>query len=378
MDFHTVLDQISRMSFVQECIQFITPNARLILHGFLVCFAAVGLRAQGAKDSWSGVWQTYWRGGGAILDLSQSGQEVSGTYPLYAGNVEAKAQGRKLEGRWFEQSGREGEFLFVMARDRQTFMGRFENGEWWTGMRMSSSSAYRPIQADLSSPRETLRSLIMASQAAEKGYIELIQPALETIDFSDMTSAKLLGRSALPQERIEYVRLFAKILDQFTFRIWDLPGESLPGSTNQDDVQVQFQQPSSTNVLDISFIKKNQSWLLDPIAPEILEEHLRILEESRFRRLDLSSGTEYKSANSQMNELRFQIHPNLSSPRATMRQFLDTIEHFDLGGSGRVYQTMDLAALNVQIHEEEAELLAYYLKQILDRIGLTILQENSK
>jgi len=45
------------------------------------------------------------------LILEQEGATVTGTYPLYAGPVEAKAVGRELRGRWIED-GRTGMFVF--------------------------------------------------------------------------------------------------------------------------------------------------------------------------------------------------------------------------------------------------------------------------
>jgi hypothetical protein len=81
---------------------------------------------------WTGIWHTRWRNGGAVLELQQEGRRVTGTYPLYDGRIEAAIQGRLLVGDWIEPT-RRGGFIFTMAPDGQSFMGRFDSGEWWTG-----------------------------------------------------------------------------------------------------------------------------------------------------------------------------------------------------------------------------------------------------
>ena len=375
MDLCLDLNQSLLMSMFLEFIKHMLLQRKFTFLGLLACLIGSNLRAQNADAPWSGDWQTYWRGGGAILHFTQSELEVSGTYPLYEGKVEALVRGRQLEGRWFEQSGREGQFLFVMSPDQQTFMGRFDSGEWWTGNRLMDAEAFDEINVNLSSPRETLRSMIMAGQAAEEGFIELIQPALQTVDWSQIRSLKIPESPPLPQERIDYIRLLMKVLDFYTFRLWDLPGPSLPGSTMKDAVQIQLHQKTAMHDFEISFSRKNQLWLIDPVAPQALKEHLHILEKSKTKPSTSPNEVALPDSPVMDGSVRPRINPNLSSPRETMHLFLDAIEHFRLGGRLQVFRTMDLDALNVLIHEEEAELIAYYLKQVLDRIGHTILQE---
>jgi len=55
-----------------------------------------------AGDDWSGKWDSRWRGGGATLEMTQTGDRVSGAYPLYNGRIEAKVVGRRLIGEWVE------------------------------------------------------------------------------------------------------------------------------------------------------------------------------------------------------------------------------------------------------------------------------------
>ncbi|MER8552667.1 hypothetical protein NKH37_10885 [Mesorhizobium sp. M1217] len=108
--------------------------------------------------SWTGVWDTKWRGGGAQIKFEQTGADVKGVYPLYSGRIEAKAEGDKLVGHWFE-GDRQGAFTFVQSPDGESFMGRFDvaTAEWWTGVRVS---AVEDVRVDQSSPMSTMRSFL--------------------------------------------------------------------------------------------------------------------------------------------------------------------------------------------------------------------------
>ena len=87
-----------------------------------------------AEPSWTGQWDTRWREGGARMELRQQGGKVSGACPAYGGQIDGTVQGRELQGQWTE-GPRSGQVRFAMAPDGQSFMGRFETVEWWTGAR---------------------------------------------------------------------------------------------------------------------------------------------------------------------------------------------------------------------------------------------------
>src|SRR5436305_7749064 len=91
-----------------------------------------------AGDDWSGKWDSRWRGGGATLEMTQNGDRVTGTYPLYNGKIEAKVDGRRLVGEWVEsqKAERRGKFEFTLSPDGDSFAGMFESGEWWNGTRI--------------------------------------------------------------------------------------------------------------------------------------------------------------------------------------------------------------------------------------------------
>lgn len=341
------------------------PGARSRRRLLAACLGAwfIGGADGAAADPaapWQGTWETRWRGGGAILRLQQNGSEVTGTYPLYEGTVSATATGRELDGRWEESSGRQGAFLFYLSRDGESFMGRFDSGEWWTGVRLSDSEDYVAQLADLSSPRETLRSFLEAANAARGGFIERIRPALETIDFEDpsLRSTKVAGSPLLPGERIEYARQLYRVLDELTFRIWSVPGPSEPGATEAPAIEVTLGQTGTTNTFALRFRRNEDSWLIEPPPLPVLTAAQAQLWERR---------------GGQPPTVR--EHLLLRNPRDTLRTFLEEMSRFDLGGQTNVLRTLDLDHLGVSVREEDATLLAHYLKQVIDRIGFVLYQE---
>ena len=67
----------------------------------LLLWLALGpARAAGAQDaSWTGVWETRWRDGGARLSLQQDGTRVTGSYIPYEGRIEGLTNDNLLVGR---------------------------------------------------------------------------------------------------------------------------------------------------------------------------------------------------------------------------------------------------------------------------------------
>lgn len=316
------------------------------------------LQAQESSGNWTGTWQTQWRGGGAILRLEQTGNQVTGTYPLYDGTVEGTVTGRQLKGRWEEASGRTGEFFFVLAPDGGTFMGRFETGEWWTGTRLSNLADHLTAPVDLSSPRETLRSFLVAANAARDGFVERIQPALDTIDFSKLRSEKLADRPLLPQERIDYARELFRVLDQLTFRVWGLSVATELGLVNEPSMIISLPQSRTTNTFELRFIRNGEDWLIDP--PQRPELDLAL------KRLYARRGGDPPTAHE---------HLLLRNPRDTMRTFLEEMRRFDTGGRANVLRTLDDEAFPAMTREEDATLMAFYLMEVLDRVGSVLYQE---
>ncbi|WP_376096353.1 mechanosensitive ion channel family protein [Roseomonas sp. CCTCC AB2023176] len=287
-----------------------------------------------AQSTWTGTWDTRWRGGGAILDLRQDGSRVTGTYPLYGGTVEAEVRGRDLEGRW-QEGDRFGRFLFVQSEDGASFMGRFDTGEWWTGGRVGTANAR--LVVDQGTPRRAMRTFLAAANRARAGDVEAWGAAAAVVDFGEA------GRSLRPGQRLAAAQALADALDLTTFRLWSIPGRSAAG----DDVEVELPQAGTEVELPLSFRRRDGRWsILNPPAEAL---------EARVRALRAARGGAPPPADAYLS---------LRSARDVFLTLLDRrapeaarLAAFDLSG----------IAEPVRVHE--GNLAAEYLRQILLRIG---------
>jgi hypothetical protein len=90
-------------------------------------------------DYWSGTWSTTY----GMMHLTQSGNQVTGTYDYNSGHITGTVSGKVLTGTWSEAPtyslpNHAGEFQFTISSDGKTFSGgwRFDSsGSWtsWTG-----------------------------------------------------------------------------------------------------------------------------------------------------------------------------------------------------------------------------------------------------
>ncbi len=319
---------------------------------WLALLPGLAAATPGEPGDWSGAWESRWRGGGAQLILEQSGDRVEGTYPVLEGVIEGRVEGSRLKGTWRDPSG-EGDFVFSMAPDGQTFMGRFGTGEWWTARRQSpeeSSATYR----NKSSPAKTLFSFLLAANKAANGRIDRIGPALELLDFSAH------GESLTPTARMQLATRFFRILDRLTFRVWSVRplGNGAP-----DEFATELEQAGTGVEFTLGFRRVSapgepETWLLVVPPDEEMEEALdRLLE---------VYGGEIPHA---------RQHHELQSPRDTMRTFLEEWHNWRVEPSALFLRTMDLSRLPGATRVEEGALRGQYLKEIIGRIGPVIWQE---
>lgn len=310
--------------------------------------------------SWAGEWQTQWRTGGAVLSLEQDGNRVTGVYTLYDGQIEGTVKGRKLEGTWSEASGRGGGFLFTLATDSETFIGRFDSGEWWTGSRLPEGLDREVGSEDLSSPRETLRTFLIAANAARSGYVEQLRPALEAIDYSraDWPGRRTPDGNLFPKDRIDHARQLFRVLDELTFHIWSLPGAGDAMLADVTTFEVTLKQSGTSEDFDLPFIRRDGRWFIDAPPPSTLSRALEDLTERNGGRIPGA-----------------REHLELRDPRATMRTFLEEMSRLESGGWPAVRRTLDFEGLGVDVQEKEEQLAAHYLKHVIDRISFVIYQE---
>lgn len=310
----------------------------------LLC-ATASLAQQDAPADWSGTWETRWRDGGARVIMEQDGSTVTGSYPLFGGRIEAEATGRALHGRWLEND-RAGSFTFVQSQNGQSFTGRFDSGEWWTGARAASVLA-DIVAADQSSPMATMRSFLIASNKAADGYLDALGSA----------AALIRPPEALddPSSRFGYARVLHDVIDLTTFRIWDLPYEAADGGSA---VVVVLEQAGTGQTVAIPFRQIDGLWFIVPLAMDQLAD----------------SADRMRAAREAVTSERV-VGPGAQSPRDAMRDFLLGFAFSPDGSAEQTLATLDLRGRPEITREHDGQLLAGYLKRVIDRAGYVIWQE---
>lgn len=301
---------------------------------------------------WSGTWATQWRNGGAVVYLQQEDAEVRGHYPLFDGTLEGTVQGRQLQGTWHQANGREGGFVFAMADDGATFMGRFDSGEWWTGERVSRADEPRTSETNYASPREVLRSFLLTAGAGVGGDVSQLRPAVGCLMFPE------LDPNTPAPDPIQSVRLMYELLDQLTFRIWDVPGEDWAARTESESTVIRLAQQGTDEEVSLEFMRVEDGWRILALTQEVLRDRVEALRAARAARGRVNSEEAWRA-----------------SARSTMRTFLELVGADSAPAEARLVATMDLSHLGADPHQQEARLLSEYLKRVIDRVGFVLFQE---
>ena len=303
---------------------------------------------------WTGVWDTRWRDAGAILILQQADDRVVGTYPAVDGIIQGRVDGNTLSGTWRDAGGA-GTFTFSIAPDRQSFMGRFGSGEWWTGSRAEGQQArFFTEIPDGSSPERTLYAILRAGNEAGEGRTDRLGGALGLLDFSGYED------SLSSHARLRHARLLFQILDRLTFRVWALRPPNLEDLTEHSmellqagtglGFTVDFRRGGGAEGIDTWFLVVPPEEELRAALDELLEVHDGEMPHSRQ-------------------------HRKLQSPRDTMRTFVEQWDDARAGRNELFLRTMDLSQIAAAVREDEGELLGEYLLEVLYRIGLPLRQE---
>lgn len=312
---------------------------------FIAILIAPAAAQDGIKAEWDGNWDTRWRDGGAQLLLEQTGSIVTGVYPLYSGRVEAVAVGRELRGRWIEE-GRTGTFVFVQSQDGRSFAGRFESGEWWTGSR-AVTDLVQPVAVDQSSPMATMRGFLTAANRAVDGDLEALGIAVALVRPEDGVKDDA--------DHFDHARALYSVIDQTTFRLWDLPHE------REDDgntATVLLEQAGTGEDVIVTFQQEEGLWYLSAPPIDSLEAtHERLA----FARALATEGA--------------LEGPGLQSPRETMRRFLLSFRYSPDGSDPAALAALDLRGRQEVTRTHDGQVLAGYLKRVIDRAGYVIWQE---
>ncbi len=312
--------------------------------GILAILSAGGPSA--AELNWSGSWSTKWRDGGARMILQQSGDRVTGTYPLYAGEVTGRATDTTLEGRWTE-GARSGSFIFTMAPDRRSFVGRYGNGEWWSGGRANGTAP--SVSVNRSSVREAIRTFVKSGNLAKAGLDEAIGAAVTTLDFRHRPEAEPQG------QKVRLARQLFDLVSLMTFQIWEFPGEPLEA----DRFSTKLRQAGTDVALPLDLVRDaHGQW-------SILVPDDTALAASRTALLAPFGGRQPEPS----------AYLKLRTARDTMTAFQSAFATWDGEGRARVLDTLDSSQLFAATRTYEADLAAQYLKAILDRVSSAEPQE---
>lgn len=321
--------------------------ATLAFAVFVLIFLPQVLRAQQAD--FSGDWQTYWRTGSAVLSLEQAGDEMTGTYQPDNGRIEGTIKGRVLRGIW-EQTGASGRFVFALSQDGEVLTGRFGNGEYWNGFRDSAEEGSGAWYLANGTPRETLRSLLLATNAAvyagDAGALRQVANLVSYADPSTNAAQKAQRRA-----------LMFNILDMSTLRIMDVP--DAPETADQGIVRFDIGPAGMSQKTTVTFQEDAFGrWrVVLPTAEELAAERDRLLAALGH---DSMADLDRARAN---------------SPRAVLREFIQGTNGWDEGGHARALAVMDLSAVPERLHDLEGPIYADFVKRILDRVAYVIWQE---
>lgn len=329
-------------------------RAAMALAGLAALMLCAFAPAAAQTQDWTGEWQTFWRGGSAILTLEQTGDRVTGSYEPGGGRVEGQVVGDALRGRW-RQRGNSGEFVFALTTDGEAFTGRYESGEYWNGQRASEGEDGIARFYGTGAPRETLRSFLAAyNQAVYEGDLAAMRHAARLLRFE--------GNAADAREETVRRRLLWDLIDISTFRLRDAPGAlpaEAPGDLAADRVRSFRIGPDGASArMELRFGREGAGWrILVPSRASLRADLAEVLDELGHESLD---------------EL---VAARADSPRGALRRFI--LGTHDWQGTGReqALAALDLSFLPAQLRDVQAPVLADYLKRVLDRTGFVTWQE---
>ncbi|NLZ12232.1 MAG: mechanosensitive ion channel family protein [Alcaligenaceae bacterium] len=292
--------------------------------------------------SWTGDWDSTWRDRGARISLVQEGDQVTGGYKLYGGQVVAQVNGHELRGVWKER-GRDGTFYAVMSDDGQTFTARFGTGEWITGIRVEADNAFMGVALDRSSPANVMYHFLSIMNAVGPGRMELLSEASHFIDFSRLDPSSVISE-------LEYTQLLFSVLDRLTFRVWGI--QARPGQT---EMTVKLPQAGTDSSFELGFVLNDKDWWLVPPSPATL----------RQAKADLSLHRDIRMASDDAD---------LSSPRATVRNLFKAFSTQNIVLE-HALATLNMSEMSALAQQYEGPRLARYVYRALLRLGSPVWQE---
>lgn len=321
----------------------------LVCATLLLNLPALALDEAPAGEGWAGTWEMNWRGTSGYVILEQAGDRVSGRYPLYDGVIAAEVRrdgdGERLVGSW-TIGERSGAFIAALGKDKRTFTGRFDTGEWWTGAR--TSHATLPELPAAGTPREAFANFVIAGNLAANGMADGWRLAAALVDFSG--AAQPLTRA----EQLHQVQALFSLIDLTTFRYWSIP-DPLPGVAS---VALNLEQARSGAILALTMRQDDKGrWRIVSPGDSAL----------RAARTDMLAAYGGKAPAA-------DAYRQLQNPRDTMRAFLQGMADWNGAGRALALSTLDLSHFPELLREANGEINAHFLRRVLNQIGLVGLQ----
>ncbi|MEM8852337.1 MAG: mechanosensitive ion channel family protein [Pseudomonadota bacterium] len=295
---------------------------------------------------WGGAWRSFWRDGQALMTLEQEGNRVTGTYQPGNGTIEGEIDGVMLRGVWREATA-DGRLEFAMAPDGASFVGRFGNGEYWNGLRLTDG---------------TLSAALFGRQSAEAAFASFIS-ALNAARNGDALAEIMMRRylefagsqDATNRATNRRLTLLGDLVDMATFRI----NQVTPSETDDGKATIALGIAGTTYTFPLTIIEK---------APEEWAVEVPTLQDLQAIESDVLAATDTQS-------LEDLAANRLYNPRQALRDFVIGAANWDNGGKAMVLATMDLSDIPETLRATDGPIAAEYIRQIIARLGQPAWQE---
>ena len=204
-----------------------------------------------------------------------------------------------------------------------------------------------PSGVDQTTPRATVRTFLEAMDGVGRSRPGAMGVALNCLYLDGMTERERTAAGP------DVARRLHDILGGVTLRLDDIPTET---GERTLDLVLDYDEPIVLTLrqYDDGVWRFNSETIA--AAPELhrqYEAHRRVLRDEATA-LDL--------------------HPDIESPRATMRTFLESMHAWNDGGRERVLRTMDLSRIPESVRVRTGHRYAELLKEVLDRYPAVVYQ----
>lgn len=296
--------------------------------------------------NWNGAWHSYWRGGQAMITFSQEGTHITGTFQPGDGKITGTIEGVLVQGLW-TQPGAEGDFEFAMSPDGSSFVGRFANGEYWNGERVTDGGLTTALFGR-KTPKAVFSSYVSAENAAAGGdalAAILVRRYITFAEDPDADGAR--GQNARLAKLNEMV-------NASTFRLNLVADEGEDGKAETTLAVAGTAFSFTLNLIEVL----PEEWAVEiPTLSQIETIEKGILEATESTSLeDLAAD-------------------RLRNPRQSLKDFLIGSDNWYNGGANKVLATLDMSDIPSTLQETDGPISAEYIRQILNRLGQFAWQE---